>query len=61
MPTSSVTCPSCFESFEILLPPLDEAPCEVDYDCEICCRPMIVVFEPDGNSGLAAWAKGLQD
>ncbi|MCP5537332.1 MAG: hypothetical protein H7A51_14010 [Akkermansiaceae bacterium] len=42
--TTSVTCPSCFEVFEVALPPADECPCEVDYDCEVCCRPMIISF-----------------
>jgi hypothetical protein len=42
--TTSVTCPSCFESFEVALPAAEECPCEVDYDCEVCCRPMIIHF-----------------
>ena len=24
-----------------------ETPCEWDYDCEVCCRPMIIVFTED--------------
>jgi hypothetical protein len=40
-----VTCPSCFEVFEVAAPPPDEVPCEVDYDCEVCCRPMSIRFE----------------
>jgi Cysteine-rich CPXCG len=39
-----VTCPSCFEEFEVAAPPLEEIPCEVDYDCEVCCRPMLIRF-----------------
>lgn len=46
-----VTCPSCFESFEVLLPPLEEQPSDVDYDCEVCCRPMRIVFQE--NEGQA--------
>ena len=30
------TCPSCFEEIEVAAPSLDETPCEVDYDCEVC-------------------------
>lgn len=56
METASVTCPTCFESFEVALPPAGETPAEVDYDCEVCCRPMVIVFE-DGQ----AFARGLAD
>jgi len=56
MNSGFVTCPTCFESFEVAMPPIDEQPCEVDYDCEVCCRPMLIVYE-DGK----AWARGLAD
>lgn len=39
-----VTCPTCFESFIVHGPALTEVPTEWDYDCEICCRPMIIRF-----------------
>lgn len=55
-----VTCPSCFETFEVIEPPLEETPCEVDYDCEVCCRPMLICFsEMDGE--VWADARGLGD
>jgi hypothetical protein len=44
MSTYPVTCPTCFEEFEVSLPSPDETPCEVDYDCEVCCRPMLIPF-----------------
>lgn len=56
MEFAHVTCPTCFESFEVAVPPPEEMPTEVDYDCEICCRPMIIVFSADG-----VWARGLGD
>jgi len=56
METAVVQCPTCFESFEVVMPSLDELPTEVDYDCEICCRPMIIVFDEGG-----AFARGLGD
>ncbi|WP_435892591.1 CPXCG motif-containing cysteine-rich protein [Oceaniferula spumae] len=56
METTSVTCPSCFESFEVALPPTSECPCEVDYDCEVCCRPMVISFS-DGYAD----ARSLDD
>jgi len=51
-----VTCPTCFESFEIPIPGSEEQPTELDYDCEICCRPMVIVIEHD-----FAEARGLGD
>ena len=47
MEMKEVQCPSCFESFEVAVPPPEELPCEVDYDCEICCHPMLIRFEAD--------------
>jgi len=52
----AVQCPSCFEWFEIASPPLQELPAELDYDCEVCCRPMVIEVTAEG-----AWAKGLGD
>lgn len=58
--TGPVICPSCFEEFEVSLPPITETPCEVDYDCEVCCRPLLIVFEEmDGE--VWANARGLDD
>lgn len=51
-----VTCPTCFEVFEVASPSIDELPAELDYDCEVCCRPMLIVFTVD-----EAWAKSLDD
>lgn len=56
----SVTCPSCFEAFGVAAPPVSELPAEVDYDCEVCCRPMVIAFsEWDGE--VTAEARGLDD
>ena len=41
----SVSCPACGESFEMLAPPASELPADVDYVCEICCRPLRIQFE----------------
>jgi hypothetical protein len=56
----SVTCPSCFEQFEIAAPPLEELPAELDYDCEVCCRPMVIVINGD-EDGVFAEARGLNE
>jgi hypothetical protein len=50
----AVQCPTCFEWFEVARPPQSECPAEVDYDCEVCCRPLVICFDLEG-----AWAKGL--
>ncbi len=44
-PDCTVTCPSCFESFTIPGPAPSEVPTEWDYDCEVCCRPMLIRFD----------------
>ncbi len=54
METNLVMCPSCGETFDVVGPSWEEMPTEWDYDCEICCRPMVIVFEETG-----AYAKGL--
>ena len=50
-----IGCPTCGEWFAVAEPAAAELPCRVDYDCEICCRPMVVVFEGGGQ----AWASGI--
>ena len=54
----AVVCPSCFEEFFVPDPGVGESGGEVemDYDCEICCRPMVVAIGGDG-----AWARSLDD
>ena len=56
----NVTCPSCFHSFEVAAPPLEELPAELDYDCEICCRPMAVFIDSDGDE-IRAEARGINE
>lgn len=56
----TVTCPACFEAFEVAAPPLEELPADLDYDCEICCRPMVIaIWEEDGE--VVAEARSLDD
>lgn len=47
-----VQCPSCFEVFSVPLPALAECPARLDYDCEVCCRPMVIVVD-EGGSAMA--------
>lgn len=42
-----VTCPFCFQSFGVASPAYEELPCDMDYDCEICCRPMRIAIDLD--------------
>lgn len=48
--TDFIQCPACWESFEIVVPPLSERPCEFDYDCEVCCRPFQICCEENGET-----------
>ncbi len=52
----SVVCPTCFESFEIPPPDVNEAAARLDYDCEVCCRPMVlsVFVDEEGRMGVEA-------
>lgn len=45
----TVTCQFCWQSFEIPLPAEAERPCELDYDCEICCKPLTINIDSDGS------------
>jgi hypothetical protein len=56
----TVTCPSCFQQFEIAAPPADELPAELDYDCEVCCRPLVIFIQDDGD-GIQAEARGINE
>lgn len=38
----SITCPTCWQTFEIETPPYDSQGTVMVTDCEICCRPMQV-------------------
>ena len=44
-----VICPSCFEEFSVALPFPEERPAELDYDCEVCCRPMFILVSEEGE------------
>ena len=62
MPTRfvNVICPSCLQRFPIAVPPRDELPTELDYDCEICCRPMVVFLE-DVEDEIRAEARSINE
>ena len=60
MNTVTVVCPTCFEEFDVPAPSPDEVPCDVDYDCEVCCRPMRIYFDQDDGE-VNGTAYGLGD
>jgi len=37
-----VQCPHCFEYFEVSLVQAEVEGAAVDYDCEVCCCPMVI-------------------
>jgi len=55
-----ITCPSCRQRFAIAAPPRAELPTELDYDCEICCRPMVIFVEHD-HGETRAEARGINE
>ncbi|MDF1815289.1 MAG: CPXCG motif-containing cysteine-rich protein [Verrucomicrobiales bacterium] len=62
MDTALVTCPTCFETFQVVLPGSGEVPCELDYDCEICCRPMVIqCWLSEVDDTVYAEAVGMDD
>ena len=60
MELTPITCPSCFEVFEVPAPGAGELPAEWDYDCEICCRPMLIIFS-ESCGEIFAEARSLDD
>jgi hypothetical protein len=60
MDCTEVTCPTCFEPFFIPVPPPSETPAELDYDCEICCRPMVIEIRNEDGIVVAS-ARGIHD
>lgn len=58
--TTPVTCPACFQEFEVPAPHFTEVPCDVDYDSEVCCRPMRILFE-ESDGEVVGTALGLGD
>jgi hypothetical protein len=55
-----VYCPSCGEAFEVAAPAPEEMPVELDYDCEVCCRPMVILVS-DMEGEVVAEARSLDE
>jgi hypothetical protein len=54
-----IYCPSCGESFSVPVPPVSECPAEMDYDCEVCCRPFVLVIDADGHAEARGGGDGF--
>jgi hypothetical protein len=50
---SSIYCPYCGESIEVLLNPEDVG-AEYIEDCQVCCRPIEFFLREDGSGWLEA-------
>lgn len=49
MELCEIQCPSCFEWFLFTVDEVLDGSCvEFDYDCEVCCSPMLVVVAEGG-------------
>jgi hypothetical protein len=57
---AEVVCPTCHETFAVPAPPASETPCEWDYDCEVCCAPMRILFTSDDGEVFGE-ARGLAE
>ena len=53
LPESSIYCPYCGESIEVLLNPEDVG-AEYIEDCQVCCRPIEFFLREDASGWLEA-------
>lgn len=44
----SVTCPSCWERHPVVIDLTDEQRTLIE-DCQVCCNPMQISYQLDGN------------
>jgi len=58
---AEVTCPACFQVFSVALPAPEELPTELDYDCEVCCRPMLIAVWIKDDGEPSAEARAIND
>jgi hypothetical protein len=45
----TIQCPYCWEEFQILVDPSEGDAQSYVYDCDVCCRPIDVSVEIDGE------------
>ncbi|MGJ8695994.1 MAG: CPXCG motif-containing cysteine-rich protein [Verrucomicrobiaceae bacterium] len=44
-----IQCPTCHEWFSISEVAPEDYGSQMDYDCEVCCRPLILLVDEDGE------------
>ena len=59
--STRVTCPSCYQSFDVVAPAASEVPAAWDYDCEVCCHPMVIHWLADEEGTVYGEAHSLVD
>jgi len=53
----TVQCPTCFEYFEVSEVAPEDRGTQMDYDCEVCCRPLILIVGEDGE----LYSRGMEE
>ncbi|MCC5789114.1 MAG: CPXCG motif-containing cysteine-rich protein [Opitutales bacterium] len=56
----TVTCPHCFQKIQIAIPDPFSRSGEFDYDCEVCCRAILVKWQRDSGGELFADAEAAE-
>ena len=51
-----VTCPSCWEQHPVVIDLTDEQRTLIE-DCQVCCNPMKISFEVDGDDVVSVDAE----
>jgi transposase-like protein len=58
LPTESVCCPYCGQSFEVAVDVSLEGDQRFVTDCEVCCRPMEITLQCEGGCVLELTVSG---
>ncbi|NBX93472.1 MAG: CPXCG motif-containing cysteine-rich protein [Proteobacteria bacterium] len=54
------TCPYCFQTISMVLETCIEGTQQYIEDCEVCCRPIQVQYEADGNEIISFDSTAVQ-
>ena len=57
---TSINCPYCGEQIHVLVN-TEDAGVEYIEDCQVCCRPISILPQPDGNGGFNLVVRGEDD
>lgn len=56
----TIQCPTCFENFQIHVYPEEGKDQSMVYDCEVCCRPILLEIHFEGSTPTIS-AKSLDN